>query len=486
MAIIYTYPILTDPSSSDLVLISDSKDNNKTKQVSIHNIRGATTAGVSSIIAGTNVSISPAAGTGDVTINSSSGGVTSFTNTNGTYVSATTQNASATGAVTVGNLDLSAVDGSDATTSTRFLSKDNKWETPTYTTDTNTTYTYTSPSAGILRLSDSSTNQDVTVTGSGGMTITSGGTNILNINNGKPFDELNFQADSGANFALSNNGTLDISGGVGIDSLSNGSGEIRLGLANTAVTAGTYGDATNVSQITIDAQGRITNAANVALSASSVGNGELLHSNIFKGTNSSQTNPPKHVLNDATTTTTALNQVQFNPATAGVGTGTKVFTKCARPQSTTDIVRVVFNFSLLHDDNDGTPDSCRIFAGLHHADGNIAPASLTYGWQGSGYTDSDDTGMLDVRNYRFSWDITVSSLLDSLGNAATSGETCRFFLKMNYMDSILTNGPSVIFGQYFTASYASTTPLNMINGIPLTADTYLLDNTKYNANPIIE
>ena len=39
-------------------------------------------------------------------------------------------------------------------------------------------------------------------------------------------------------------------------------------LANTAVTAGTYGNATQVSQVVIDAQGRITNASNVTISIS--------------------------------------------------------------------------------------------------------------------------------------------------------------------------------------------------------------------------
>ena len=75
-------------------------------------------------------------------------GVTTFTNVNGTYVSASTVNTTATGAVTVGTLDLSAVDGtSDATT--KFLSKDNTWDVPSYsdpgvTTFTNVNGTYVS------------------------------------------------------------------------------------------------------------------------------------------------------------------------------------------------------------------------------------------------------------------------------------------------------------------------------------------------------
>lgn len=41
----------------------------------------------------------------------------------------------------------------------------------------------------------------------------------------------------------------------------------NLDLAPTAVTPGTYGDATNVSQITVDADGRITSAADVAIAS---------------------------------------------------------------------------------------------------------------------------------------------------------------------------------------------------------------------------
>jgi len=56
--------------------------------------------------------------------------------------------------------------------------------------------------------------------------------------------------------------TFALSGGGAL------TGNVTLNLANTAVSAGSYGTATDVSQITIDAQGRITNAANVAIAIS--------------------------------------------------------------------------------------------------------------------------------------------------------------------------------------------------------------------------
>ena len=109
-----------------------------------------------------------------ITINGTGGGgggaVTSFTNANGTYVSAVTVNTAATGAITTGIIDLSAVDGTSNVT-TRFLSKDNTWDVPTYTVDS----TYTLPITG------SSGAVTATLTGSGGDTdpvLITGGTNV--------------------------------------------------------------------------------------------------------------------------------------------------------------------------------------------------------------------------------------------------------------------------------------------------------------------
>ena len=61
----------------------------------------------------------------------SDSGVETFTNTSGTYVSFGTDNSLAIGNVTVGTVDLSAVDGT-AVLATKFLSKDNKWAVPAF------------------------------------------------------------------------------------------------------------------------------------------------------------------------------------------------------------------------------------------------------------------------------------------------------------------------------------------------------------------
>ena len=62
--------------------------------------------------------------------------------------------------------------------------------------------------------------------------------------------------------------TVNVIAGAGLAGGGALTGNVTIDLANTAVAAGSYGSATNVSQITIDAQGRITNAANVAIAIS--------------------------------------------------------------------------------------------------------------------------------------------------------------------------------------------------------------------------
>ena len=98
--------------------------------------------------------------------------VNSFTNANGTYISSSVPaNTNATGAVTIGTLDLSAIDGT-SDVNTKFLSKDNTWDVPSYTTNTDAKYALTAePKSG--------TSVPLTLTGSNG-----GSTTIVDLTEG--------------------------------------------------------------------------------------------------------------------------------------------------------------------------------------------------------------------------------------------------------------------------------------------------------------
>lgn len=99
-------------------------------------------------------------------------GVTTFSNSNGgTYVSYGTTNSGAIGAVDIGDVDLTAVDGT-STTATRFLSKDNTWDVPSYTTNTDANYALTAAAK-------SGSNVPLTLTGSNG-----GSDTIVNLTEG--------------------------------------------------------------------------------------------------------------------------------------------------------------------------------------------------------------------------------------------------------------------------------------------------------------
>jgi hypothetical protein len=60
--------------------------------------------------------------------------------------------------------------------------------------------------------------------------------------------------------------TVNVLAGTGMTGGGALTANVTLTLANTAITAATYGNATHVSQVTFDAQGRATAASNVAIS----------------------------------------------------------------------------------------------------------------------------------------------------------------------------------------------------------------------------
>ena len=133
--------------------------------------------------------LAAAAGTSDINdwvIIQGDEGVVTFTNSNGgTYVAYGSTNTGAIGAVTIGDVDLTAVDGT-STTGTRFLSKDNTWDVPSYTTNVDTKYDLTGGVSGgtsyaiALTGTDSSLDKVLLAPGSN-ITLTDSGSNTVTI-----------------------------------------------------------------------------------------------------------------------------------------------------------------------------------------------------------------------------------------------------------------------------------------------------------------
>ena len=81
-------------------------------------------------------------------------------------------------------------------------------------------------------------------------------------------DDLAFTGDDATGRTLDlDSATLTIAGGTGITSAS-GASSVTLGLDNTAVSAGSYGSATEVATFTVDAQGRLTAAGTASITTS--------------------------------------------------------------------------------------------------------------------------------------------------------------------------------------------------------------------------
>jgi hypothetical protein len=114
---------------------------------------------------------------------------------------------------------------------------------------------------------------------------------------------LTAAANTAINIAVANvsgavANTVYVLAGTGLSGGGNLASNVTVNLANTAVTAGSYGSSTQVAQITVDAQGRITAAANVSVSGGGGGTGNVVSNvvTITAGTAISWTNATSVVL----------------------------------------------------------------------------------------------------------------------------------------------------------------------------------------------
>lgn len=145
---------------------------------------------------------------------------------------------------------------------------------------------------------------------------------------------LNITGDSGSDAIALLSETLDFNGGTGIATAVTAN-TVTFNLVNTAVVAGTYGNAAAVSSFTVDAQGRLTAASNVSIQIATtqvtaleeyvedVVGGMVVGANSINVSYNDSANTLTLTANDATTTTkgvASFSTSNFNVSSGAVST----------------------------------------------------------------------------------------------------------------------------------------------------------------------
>jgi|11BtaG_2_1085332.scaffolds.fasta_scaffold04802_6 hypothetical protein len=159
MAIIYTYPVKTNPVGDDLILISDSADKNNTKQVKVSTLPSSGGGSVSSVgfslsgldafnVTGDN----PVTGSGTITLGTTGGSSGQYLDYQGNWSTpaSTTYDVMGSG----NNYAAGLVLAGNATHNNNFLRKDGTWAIPV---DTGISFSNNPTANGLVTYSNSTT-----------------------------------------------------------------------------------------------------------------------------------------------------------------------------------------------------------------------------------------------------------------------------------------------------------------------------------------
>ena len=265
-------------------------------------------------------------------------------------------------------------------------------------------------------------------------------------------------------------GVTAVTAGTGLDVGAGPQGTITstgtLNLANTAVTAASYGSATDVGTFTVNAQGQLTAAANVAISAVSIGAVTAVNGTANEITSTGTSTVTLSLPNALTFTGKTVTDGTFNMTSATVGADT-VTTNTAAQTLTNKVISGATN-TLSNIGNASLTNSSVTYNGVTvalGASGTITanttnPLTIGTGLSGTSYNGSTAVTI--------AIDSTVATLTgtQTLTNKTISGASNTL---TNIANASLTNS-SVTVGTTSIALGASSLTLGGLTSVAVTQD----------------